>query len=134
MKDAKSLRVPVARHIFSSFGQAVKTQMLPSNKIGDSRKTRLSSFVDGKKWARNLAGRQGHVRKALHGEVGGVDREAAKDGMEAFREDGRHHALGDIFNVHETGPFSKVIPRRMFVAGFEGPKTARGTRYGGKIS
>ena len=109
--------MPVARHVISSFGQAVKTQMLSSNKNADAQKTRISPFAD-EKWAGNLARPQGLVSEALHGEVAGVAREAAKDGIEAVREDCCHHALDDIFEVHETGLFYEVISRRKVRCGF----------------
>lgn len=117
--------MPVTRQVISSFGRVVKTQMMSSNETSEAQKARLSSFFAGEKWTRNFVRRQGLDGKALHGKAGGVEGEAAKEGMEAIREAARHYALENIFDVHETGLFFKVLPRSMYVLTSEGRKTAR---------
>lgn len=125
VEDARRLRVPVTRQVISSFGRVVKTQMVSSEETSDIQKGRLSSFFAGEKWTRNFVRRQGFEAKALHGKAGGVEGEAGKKVMEAIREAARHYALENIFEVHETGLFFKVLPRSMYVLSSEGRKTAR---------
>lgn len=112
--------MPVTRNVISSFGRVLITKTLSSNNIAGAQTPRFSSFIAGEKWAKNSVRRQGIVSKALYGEGGGIDREAAKDCMEASQEAARHYALDNIFNVDEAGLFHKDTSRRTYIEGFDG--------------
>jgi len=109
--------------------------MHKNNKVNltDEEVEKMQRFQASESWAKKLAKDRGWKSKALHGEAGCVDHEAAAPQILLIRStihgnvDGRTYRLENVYNMDETGLLYKCLPNRSYVSEDE-VKTARGTK------
>jgi len=110
-------------------------RMHADNKIEltDEEVKGLEKFKASESWATQLARDRGWKSKALHGEAGCVDHEAAAPQIQRIQSiihgnaHGREYRLENVYNMDETGLLFKCLPNRSYVSEDE-VKTARGTK------
>lgn len=101
--------------------------MLSSNGISDSQRTRITRLRASDNWAQCFVKRNGLLSQVVHGEAGGVHREAVKEGIDVIRKAGSHYTLENIINVDVTGRFSRFFLNAHMLRNLKGRKPFGGT-------
>ena len=97
--------LPVTRATIQSFGVAAGDKMLAAASTSADKK--LEMFGASEKSVRNFLLRHGMSSTVLHGEAGSVDVGSIAEGMKAIRLACLVYDMENIFNVDETGIFSR---------------------------
>lgn len=124
----------VAAKVISTKALKLKDEILRQHKNGEMELTeeeeeKISKFTASETWSKTLAKDMGWKSRALHGEAGCVDHDAAAPGILEIREiiHGGKYSLENVYNMDETGLLFKCLPNRSYVSEDE-VKTARGTK------
>lgn len=118
VEESKKRGLPITRATIMSFGHAAKMAVLAADTTTDAEKDKLKGFGASEKWARNFIARNN---------LGGTTTEAVEQGMEVIREECKKYETQNVFNVHETCLFYRLMPKRSYLSKGERRKTARGT-------
>lgn len=87
----------------------------------------MESFCASAAWATKVARQNGWRSRALHGEAGGVDKDAIADEISDLRKVVAEYDPENVYNMDETGLFFKCLPNRSYVKRKD-VKEARGTK------
>jgi len=134
----KHFKIPITARVLSVKAATLRDELLDMHKnnivnLTDEEVEKMKNFQASESWAKKVAKDRGWKSKALHGEAGGVDYEAAAPQILLIRRtihgniDGRTYRRENVYNMDETGLLYKCLPNRSYVSEDE-VKTARGTK------
>ena len=101
---ARKAKMPVTRDVLRSFGRSARITPLADTATSAAVRARVEDFKAGEKWAKNFVKRNNIHSVRLHGEAGGVDKAAIKEGMDEIKALRAKYPARFIVNVDFVGP------------------------------
>ena len=127
----KALKIPITCGVISVKALEIRDKLISSHEqcpfLKDTEMKEMKRFAASQSWSSKMALQNGWRSKVLHGEAGGVDKDAIAGEISDLRKLVAEYDPENVYNMDETGLFFKCLPNRSYVDE-ENIKEARGTK------